>query len=237
LPGDFYDRLKSSYDSKFFAQEVLGEYLNVSSGRAYHAFAEESIRRVDYAPELPLLWALDFNVDPMSAVLAQDAGGELRVIDEISLRDSNTLEACEAFAQRTAGLPRPLVVKLYGDAAGGARRTTAAKSDYELIREFFRSRPEYRVDFNVPRANPAVRDRVNAVNAMLMSADGRRRLFVDPKCRELIADLRQVSWKEGAAVDLDKRTDPRRTHMSDALGYLVHREYPVTAFRRVITTN
>ena len=30
---DFYDRLKQSYDAKFFEQEALGEYLNVQAGR------------------------------------------------------------------------------------------------------------------------------------------------------------------------------------------------------------
>jgi phage terminase large subunit len=38
LPADFYDRLATSYDERFFKQEVLGEYLNVNSGAAYYAF-------------------------------------------------------------------------------------------------------------------------------------------------------------------------------------------------------
>ena len=35
---DFYDRLKSSYDPRFFEQEVLGEYLNVQAGVVYRGF-------------------------------------------------------------------------------------------------------------------------------------------------------------------------------------------------------
>src|SRR5205085_6925135 len=35
---DFSDRLKQSYDEKFYAQEVLGSYLSQEGGRAYPAF-------------------------------------------------------------------------------------------------------------------------------------------------------------------------------------------------------
>ena len=36
---DFYERLKSSYDEKFFRQEVLGEYLAADTGLVYHTFS------------------------------------------------------------------------------------------------------------------------------------------------------------------------------------------------------
>ena len=35
---DYYERLKSSYDSRFYQQEVLGEYLAMHAGRVYYAF-------------------------------------------------------------------------------------------------------------------------------------------------------------------------------------------------------
>src|SRR5690242_19430455 len=35
---DYYDRLRSSYDERFFQQEVLGEYLNLHAGRVYYGF-------------------------------------------------------------------------------------------------------------------------------------------------------------------------------------------------------
>jgi hypothetical protein len=68
-----------------------------------------------------------------------------------------------------------------------------------------------------------VRERVNLVNAMLRSAESKTRLFIDPRCRELVVDLEQVSYKPGSSV-IEKDRDPRRTHLSDALGYLVWEE-------------
>ena len=61
------------------------------------------------------------------------------------------------------------------------------------------------------------------VNAKLKSACGEKHLVVDSKCLELIKDLEQVSYKPDSTV-IDKEKDPRRTHLSDALGYLLWQE-------------
>ena len=62
------------------------------------------------------------------------------------------------------------------------------------------------------------------MNAKLRSADGERSMIIDPKCKELIKDLEQVVYKDGTTV-IDKEADSRRTHLSDALGYLLWQEF------------
>ena len=79
------------------------------------------------------------------------------------------------------------------------------------------------MEFEIPKANPVVRDRVTLMNAKLKSAGGERLLVVHPRCAELIRDFEQVTYKEGSGV-VDKDRDPKRTHLSDALGYLVWQE-------------
>ena len=79
------------------------------------------------------------------------------------------------------------------------------------------------------KQNPAVLDRINVMNGMLCKADGQtRRLFIDPSCTELITDLEEVKWKVDAhgvtLPDIDNR-NPKRTHVSDALGYYVETEH------------
>ncbi len=218
---DFYERLRLSYDKQFFEQEVLGEYVNMYGGRVYGAFDRgRHVRPIQLDPAKPLLWALDFNVDPMCSVLAQIAGGEIRVADEIQIRYSTTRQACEEFLKRYKNHPAGLII--YGDASGNAQQTTG-NTDYEIIREFFRVHTNMKVQYRVPRANPHVRERISLVNSKLWSASGEASLFVDSKCAELIKDLEQVSYKQDS-TQIDKDRDRRRTHLSDALGYLVWQE-------------
>lgn len=218
---DFYERLRGSYDENFFRQEVLGDYLNARGSLVYHAFHRESnVRETKLDRRQKVIWALDFNVDPMSSVIAQvNRAGEISVLDEIVLRRATTEQACEEFEARV-GAP-PVGVVIYGDASGASMQTTGS-SDHQIIREFFGSRG---VSFlmKMPPANPHVRDRVTLMNSRLRNARGEVSLFVDPKCVELIDDFEQVSYQEDTG-QIDKDKDRKRTHLSDALGYLIWQE-------------
>jgi hypothetical protein len=168
---------------------------------------------------LPLYWALDFNVDPMCSLVAQKAGEEIRVLDEIVLRRASTAEACEEFHAR---YPQHPALTVYGDASG-ARMQTAGTTDYRIIREFLTREGYKRFRFQIPVSNPSVRERIALMNAKLLSASGDSNLVVDPKCRGLIQDFEEVSFKPDSQA-IDKDRDPKRTHLSDALGYLVWQE-------------
>ncbi len=218
---DFYELLKSSYDEKFYQQEVLGKYVNVQAGAVYHAFTRrDHVMDQVVNPEAPLLWALDFNVDPMSSVIAQMVRGDVHVLDEIVLRHASTLEACEQFYSRFPDHAGGVVI--YGDASGNTVQTTGT-SDYHIIREFFVDKYRTPLHYRIPKSNPAIRDRIMLVNGKLRSALGEIRLTVDFKCKELIKDFEQVAYK-GDSNQPDKEKDRQRTHVSDALGYLLWQE-------------
>jgi hypothetical protein len=71
---------------------------------------------------------------------------------------------------------------------------------------------------------------VNAVNSRLMSAAGEMRLMVDPqKASNVIRDLEGVRLLKGGSGEIDKRADPALSHISDALGYYVAKEFPITS--------
>ncbi|MBM4033649.1 MAG: hypothetical protein FJ291_17965 [Planctomycetes bacterium] len=120
LPGDYVQALLGSYDPLLAAQELDGRFLNTTAGRIYHAFDRfiHVSDAADFVPGEPVYWALDFNVSPMTAVIAQwdpfgvpPSGGSsedrvnaglrtgLRVVDELWLTDSGTMAMCEAFGQ------------------------------------------------------------------------------------------------------------------------------------------
>ena len=242
---DFYRRLEHSYDERLFKQEVLGEYLDLYSGSVYHAFSPQNVRPGIFDPRRVLMVSFDFNVNPMTAILAQSeeiAGTRtFHVLDEIVLPASHTVEMCQEFIRRTrawaetaAESGNPLRLDIYGDATGGATSpSSAGESNWSIIRKFLGSQEDYRAKFLHGTKNPAISDRVNAVNGALCSFGeghhraGQRHLFIDPKASELIADLEEVRWKvdaHGTARQEIDKTNPQRTHTSDALGYMIWTE-------------
>lgn len=218
----YYENLKSCYDDTFFRQEVLGEYLNLTGGVVYSAFSRERhVRKLELNPALKVLWALDFNVDPLSSAVVQIDGGVAKVIDEIVLRHGTTQAACARFVEKYG--KHRAGVEVFGDASGHQQRTTG-NADYDIITEYLQAQTTLAVEFRAARQNPSVRDRVLLVNSRLQSASGRTSVLVDEKCVELIRDFEQVAFKEDT-FQIDKDRDRMRTHISDALGYLLWEEF------------
>ena len=69
-----------------------------------------------------------------------------------------------------------------------------------------------------------VRDRINSVNAMILNAEGSRRLRVNiDACPTLVECLEQQPYDDKG--DPDKKQD--LDHPNDALGYFITYEYPI----------
>jgi hypothetical protein len=77
--------------------------------------------------------------------------------------------------------------------------------------------------YNMPE-----RHRVNAVNSRLMADDGTIRLMVDGEhARMTIKDFEGVRLLDGGSGEIDKKHDPKLTHLTDAVGYYVAKRFPV----------
>jgi hypothetical protein len=225
-------------DEKVYRQEFLASFENLGVGRAYYAFdREHNVRNVGFSPRVELCWAIDFNVSPFCSVLAQVWNGMVYVLEEMILPDSNTPAACEEFLSRTqkwvGGCPLP--IRVYGDATGEQHRTSASRTDWQIVKEFFgRYKDRYQASFHLPNSNPSVKDRINCVNAKLRNHAGQNLLLINASCKHLIKDFEQVSWKSdphgNSLAGLDK-SDSMRTHVSDAVGYLIAHEFPMRPMR------
>ena len=75
--------------------------------------------------------------------------------------------------------------------------------------------------------------RINSLNSRLESADGKVHLLVDPSCRHVIQDLEGVCWSDSG--DIDKKSSPMLSHISDALGYIAHEKWPLTGREAVVS--
>jgi len=226
---------KRDMDPRLYAQEYLASRVNVS-GRVCHSW-DRSLHVVDglpYNPEAPLIFALDFNVEPGPACVGQehiftDGTPVTDWLGEVHIpQDSHTKLVCDKLIADWGSHRGPVL--LDGDPAGGARSTTASDggSNWKIATDTMRAHFGDRVRVMRERAAPRVIDRINAWNSRLRTADGRIHMrFSKFACKQLIADCEHVQWKQGADFEIDKR-DLKRTHWLDAASYYIARKYPVT---------
>ena len=80
------------------------------------------------------------------------------------------------------------------------------------------------VEYRVPKSNPSVRERINLVNRQLRSAAGDDRAADRSEVQGTDQGLRAGVLTRRTATQIDKDRDRMRTHLSDALGYLLWQE-------------
>uniref|UniRef100_A0A6M3KYD3 Putative terminase n=1 Tax=viral metagenome TaxID=1070528 RepID=A0A6M3KYD3_9ZZZZ len=234
LPPEEIEAARRDLDELTFQQEYEASFVNFT-GRAYYPFDTRThCASLEYDKRRHLILCFDFNVAPGVAVICQEMklpNGEngTGVIGEVWIpQNSNTPAVCRKIAAdwgKHEGL-----VFCHGDATGGARGTAKVSgSDWELIAKELRPVFGERLRSRVPNENPRQRVRINAVNSRLKSSSGIIRLMVDPKAAlHVVLDLEGVRLLEGGAGEIDKKIDPEATHMTDALGYYIVREFPIT---------
>ena len=205
-----------------FRQEFEADFVTASNQVAW-AFSQDNVRKLDN-PDLSLLHiGMDFNVTPCVAAVYVQAGQSMYQIDEISMMNSNTQEVADEIKSR---YPRSRII-CYPDPAGRQRKTSAGgNTDFKILEMAgFATKAPLRHD--------AVRDRINAYNARLCSAQGIRHLFIDPRCKYTLESLEKFCFKAGTQVpDKDSGFD----HLFDAASYCIQYLFPITKPQAPIPT-
>jgi hypothetical protein len=211
LPPDFIERLEANYDPSLLRAYLDGEFVNLTTGQVYDRFdrAKHVVSELPDTDREPLRVGVDFNVGNMSAVIAIRLGSSLLVIDEIAGAHDT-----DALAQEVVRRYPHRRMYAYPDASGGNRSTNASQTDVQILESYGMSNQS-------PRANPPVRDRVAAVQALLENGKGQVRLQVSETCKRVIECLELQCYTDRGEPDKDAGFD----HMNDALGYLVWREF------------
>lgn len=231
LPKSYIDLLYDQYDPKMLKAYMEGKFVNLNSGSVYYAFDREkhvSIEDYDIDPNLPLNICFDFNVYPYSVSWNQIVNNEnIRFLGEwVSKSHSSTEEACHNI---TKLLSKDLDVVIYGDASGRSGSANSTVTNYQIIDNIFRNHFKS-VSYRVPKANGAVKDRINCVNSKL----SKNHVTFNSTCSKLIQDLEQVVWNSNG-TELDK-SNIERTHSSDGAGYFFVWEYPIKDFKQALKT-
>jgi len=213
VPEEEIEAAKSDLDERTFNQEYNAAFVTYA-GLIYYGFnREDSV--LDMGDDSGTLHiGMDFNLDPMSAVICLRKGGKLYAVDEIVMYGSNTDEMVSEIIDR---YPRRSII-IYPDPASRQRKTSAGgRTDLSILQN---------AGFSVKAKNShaLVRDRINAVNSRLLSGDGERHLYISPKCKQTIKSLERQTYKEGTSIP---NKDDGFDHMNDALGYLIEYLFPV----------
>lgn len=216
VPRREIEAARKDLDPRTFRQEFEASF-ETMSGRVYYPFDRKiHVGSYPFNPKLPIWVGQDFNIDPMSsAILQPQPNGELWLVDEIVLFNSNVMEVCDELEKRYWRYLNQITI--YPDPAGGNRGHQRGESSLDIFRERGFKRIRYR------KKHPPVQDRVNAVNSRLLTADGQIKLKIDAKCRNAIDGAEQVIYKEGTA-EVDKSLN--KEHIMDAIGYPIEIEFP-----------
>lgn len=232
---------KSELDELTYNQEYCGDFVSFS-GRAYYNFTADShCAKLHYSPRNDLVFCFDFNVDPGIAVIIQeqnlvDTKTQIPLVNTLSTgiigevhipKNSNTVKVCEKLVQDWG--EHQGKVFIYGDASGGDRGSAKVKgSDWDLVLEVLRPVFGERLYFKVPKRNPSIRARINSVNSRCKSTLGDIRLQVDPiRAPNVVNDFEGVTLIDGGIGEIDKKADETLSHLTDAIGYYLVREFPV----------
>ena len=234
LPKHFVEELKSAYDPEYYRINVLGEFGDYQSGLIVKNFIDKNIAELKYNKKLPLHLTCDFNVDPMCWEIAHKSDDKVFFIDELVIEKATTQQCVEEFLKRYPDHEGEIIIN--GDASGDNRSTQSEYTNYAIMRKAFkeygikRNKQNYSdVKFKIRDYNPPILNRIQAFNAKVKNAKNEINLYVDKKCKWLLYNIYNLSFKEGTTiVDIPTfntikkdRQSKFLMHPYDAASYLV----------------
>jgi len=217
------EQAKLDLDIRTFRQEFEGTFENYAGSVYYNFHPVESVVKKEIDWTKPLHIGIDFNVDPMSASVAQIEKDKVYFLDEIVIYGSNTDELVQEIKDRYG---TKIQIICYPDPAARQRKTSAGgRTDLSILQNAgFKVKVKHR--------HPAIRDRVNAVNSKLKDSNGVRHIFVSHLCIIIVKGLTRQIYKENTNIpDKESGFD----HMNDSIGYMIDYIKPLTTQAHLTT--
>jgi len=225
LPDDYIPSLFASYPPQLISAYLRGQFVNLASGSIYADFDRiKNHTNEIIAPKETLHVGMDFNVLNMTATINVIRDGLPRTLQErTKVRDTPAMAKILKEDFVNAGH----AVVIYPDASGGNTSTkNASESDLSILKQ-----AGFKVEAN--SANPAVKDRINAYNALILNATGERRFLINTDaCPVTTEALEQQVWGEDGQPD--KKTG--HDHPNDANGYFLVKRWPIVKRTTTVTS-
>lgn len=222
LPPDVIEAAKRTMSVKQYNQEYRASF-ETATGRIYEDYSSDNLTDATILPHECIHWTHDQNYTPLSSAIVVIRDNVPYFLDEIVLQSAVSRQSALEFVDRYENHGNKLLY-LYGDASGKAGEKHGHKSDYTEIESVLRDHG-WRVERRVKPANPAIKDRHNAVRALVRNAKGEVNLFVNPNtapwCHE---GLQTVQLKAGSTFQEDQNNQYQ--HITTAIGYFVDWHWP-----------
>lgn len=222
LPPDVIEAAKRTMSRKQYNQEYRASF-ETAGGRIYEDYSPKNYTTEQILPHEALHWTHDQNFTPLSSAVVVIRKGVPFFLDEIVLESAVSRQSAVEFVEKYKDHKNKLVY-IYGDPAGRAGEKHGHKSDYTDIEDVLRLNG-WKFERRVRPAHPAIKDRQNAVRAMILNAKDEVRLFVNPKnaswCHK---GLGTVQFKEGSSFQEDQKNQYQ--HITTAIGYFVDWHWP-----------
>lgn len=223
LPDDYIPSLFETYPENLIDAYLRGRFVNLTSGTIYHQFDRLLNNSTETHTETETLFiGMDFNVGKMSGIVHIKREGLPVAVDEI-VNAYDTPDIIRIIKERYwrfdgGEYKKTREIRIYPDASGDSRKSVrASETDLQLLRA---------AGFSViaRNANPPVKDRINAMNAMFCNAEGVRRYRVNViRCPTYAECLEQQVWADNGEPDKSAGKD----HANDAGGYFIFNDYPL----------
>lgn len=226
LPPDVIEAAQRTMSRKQYNQEYRASF-ETASGRIYEDYhckvGEGNWTDAELMPHEAIHWTHDQNFTPLSSAIVVIRDNKPYFVDEIVLESAISRQSAMEFVEKYKGHQNKLVY-IYGDPAGRAGEKHGHKSDYNDIEDVLRLNG-WKFERRVRPAHPAIKDRQNAVRALIRNAKDEVRLYVNPKkaswCHK---GLSTVQLKAGSSFQEDQ-TNPYQ-HITTAIGYFVDWHWP-----------
>ena len=221
LPPDFIETLRAQYPEELINAYLEGDFVNLTSGTIYYGYDPvKNASREAIRPGETIYVGMDFNVQHMSAVvhvLRSGPSGEMvpHAVEEfVDLFD--TKDMIEKLTDRYGDRH---TINIYPDSSGKNRKSNnASTSDIAMLED-----AGFRVHYT--DANPPVRSRINAVNAMFRNGLGQRRYFINEVACPNYSRAMQYQVYDPKTGEPDKTAG--FDHVNDAGGYYIAYNFPI----------
>ena len=220
LAEGYIQGMREQYTEEQLKAYLNGEFVNLTSGTCYYKFNRYENHSNRIANEYDKLHiGVDFNIGNMSAIINVIDNMPIAV-DEIT-RAYDTDQICRIIKERYPNNS----IHIYPDASGNSRKTSAPKTDIQILRDAGFS-------VHVMGSNPWVKDRISNMNRMFCDGNGKINYLVNTnRCPDYTEGLEKMAYDSNGEPDKSNGFD----HITDAGGYFIwHRFRPKSNIPKII---